>query len=187
MSGRHKEDAGFTLTELIVVIGLLGIVVGGAYALFYLARSGTEMSDRQAWTSREIGKPLEHMERMFSQRVSSLVSSDRYICEFRTDQDRDNLHEFHRFEATTDGRLVERVYEQPNTVTTARTAVWSSHNVNRASGTRLFTYYNIDNVDISAEPPLYIQQYAASVEIEIVTEYDGKRYSDSRRVYFRNR
>lgn len=177
---------GYTLTEMLVVIGLLGFVVGGAYALFHLARTGTDMSDKQAWTSREIGQPLEHMERLLSQQVPPLITGDAYVCEIKTDQDRDNHYEYHRFEATADGRLVERVYELVDNPT-PRTVVWSQNNTNRATGRRIFTYYDIAGNNLQGQQPLYVQQYAASVVIEVVTDRDGDVYSDSRQVFFRNR
>lgn len=181
-----RRDGGFTLSELLVVVGLLGFVVGSAYALFHLAQVGTEESAAQAWTSREIGQPLENMERMFTQQAPPMVSSERYVCEIKTDQDRDNHYEYHRFEATTDGRLVETVYEQVDNPT-PRVAEWSLHNVNRTTSTPMFTYYDIEGTDITDRAAVYIQQYAASVTIEIVTDHNGEQYSDSRRIFFRNR
>lgn len=183
---RLRRDAGFTLTELLVVIGLLGFVVGGAYSLFHLARVGTDESNEQAWSSREIGQPLENMERMFTQQAPPLVSSGTYSCEIKTDQDRDNHYEFHRFEATADGRLIETVYEQvdnPN----PRVATWSEYNANVDSATPLFTYYDIEGTDITAMSAVHVQQYAASVKVEIVTDHDGTVYGDTRRIFFRNR
>lgn len=186
MSRRIRDDAGFTLSELLVVVGLLGIVVGGAYALFNLARVGTDQSNEAAWTSREIGQPLENMERMFTQQAPPLVESGTYICEMKTDQDRDNHYEYRRFEATADGQLIETRYELIDSPT-PWVSVWSEHNANVASGTPMFTYYDIEGSDITSASPLHIQQYAASVVVEIVTDHDGTIYSDSRQIFFRNR
>lgn len=183
---RPRDDSGFSLSELIVVIGLLGLVLSGAYALFYLARVSTNESSAQSWAAREIGQPLENMERMFSQQAPPLVVAESYICEIQTDQDRDDRYEFRRFEATANGRLIETVYElvdQP----TPRVAVWSTSNANRATSTPLFTYYNIDGEDITTRGSVHIKQYAASVEVTIVGNHNGREYSDSRRVFFRNR
>lgn len=181
-----RDDSGFTLSELLVVIGLLGIVVGGAYALFYLARVSTDDSSAQAWSAREIGQPLENMERMFSQQAPPLVTAETYRCKFQTDQDRDDHYEYHQFEATTDGRLIETVYELVDRPT-PRVAVWSTSNANRASSTPLFTYYDIEGTDITTRSAVYIQQYAASVDVTIVGDHNGREYSDSRRIFFRNR
>ncbi|MDZ4655512.1 MAG: prepilin-type N-terminal cleavage/methylation domain-containing protein [Coriobacteriia bacterium] len=190
---QKRTDDGFTLAELLVVVALLGFVLGGAYALLTLIQKGSVQSDQQAWISREIGQPLEHLERLFSQRVPWATSDpdvpivgDAYVCWVKTDQDRDDHYEIHGFEVTSDGRLTE-VYSEQIDNPTARTRVWSGHNANRAAAVPLFRYLDIDGTDISGEDSTYIKQYAASVIITVVTEYDEKQFSDSRQVFFRNR
>lgn len=184
----HTDD-GFSLSELLVVIALMGIVLSGAWALFRLASMGAAQSSQQAWISREVGQPLENAERAFSQQSPPLQEVDRYFCTIRTDQDRDDLYEVHRFEATTDGRLIVRYHEElpsPTAVPVTQTRVWSRHNANRTAGIPLFTYLDANGADISTTSAANIKQKAMSVIVTIVTVHEGKQYSDSRQVFFRN-
>lgn len=185
-AGRFHKDDGYSLSELLVVIGLLGLVLSGAYALFNLASQGAAQSSRESWISREIAQPLENMERFMLQQAPPMVTVERYICEVKTDQDRDNHYEYHRFEATADGVLRETYHEDVDRPT-AEVRVWSRTNANVAQGVPLFTYFDIDGTDISTEDVQYIKTYAASAEIRIVTDQDGETYADSRRIFFRNR
>lgn len=183
---RIHSDDGYSLSELLVVMGLIGFVIAGAYALFRLTSTGAAMSSRDSWISQEIGQPLENMERVLIQQAPPMIETGLYVCEVRTDQDRDNHYEYHHFEATTDGQLVDTYHEDVDRPT-SQLIVWSRNNANRAQGVPLMTYYDIDGTDISGETGLYIQKYAVSVVVTIVTDQDGSIYSDSRRIFFRNR
>ena len=185
VSRRMNSDEGFTLTELIVVVVLLGIVLAGAWALFNLGQRGSAQSNREAWLGREVGVPLLEMERVLSQQAPGWESSvfSPYVIAVRTDRNRDDVYEYYRFEATTDGRIVQTLTGGTSSGTTA----WSTVNRNRAASVPMFTYYDIDGTDISGAALTHIRQYAASVKVTIVTEYDGKQVSDSRQVFFRNR
>lgn len=186
------NDEGFSLSEMLVVIALLGLVLMGAWALFRLTSVGVTQSNQQAWISREIGQPLERLERSFSQQSPPMLEIDvnGYFCKIRTDADRDNFYEVHRYEATTDGKLVEAYYEEngvPAYVYTPEMRKLSDFNSNRATNTRLFQYFNSAGADISGTGVVNIQQTATSIVVTIVTEHDGKEYSDSRQIYFRNK
>lgn len=191
MTQRHLTgDEGFSLSEMLVVLALMGLVLAGAWALFHLASMGASQSTQQAWISREIGQPLTNAERAFSQQAPPLLDVGPYTCTFRTDQDRDNLYEVHRFEATTDGKLLEVYYEETGSLTatpTIDTRHWSDHNSNRAAGVPLIRYLDRDGNEISSASVSIIKQYTASVIVTIVTNWEGKQYSDSRQIYFRNR
>ncbi|MBN2840164.1 MAG: prepilin-type N-terminal cleavage/methylation domain-containing protein [Coriobacteriia bacterium] len=181
---RHRDD-GFTLTELVVVIALLGVVLGGAYAMFSVAARASAESNREAWMSREIGQPLEYAERVFSQQTA-LTMVDAYRLEGTTDRDNDNCYETYLFEVTTDGRLLITSSEASDNPT-PMTATWSTDNRNQAESVPLFRYYDVAGNDIGAEAGSYIAQYATSVVVTIVAEHEGDLIESSRRVYFRNR
>lgn len=185
-----RRDEGFSLSELLVVLALLGLVLSGAWALFYLTDKGVTQTTQQAWISREIGQPLERVERSFSQQSPPMLEMGQYYCKIRTDADRDNFYEVRRYEATTDGKLVEAYYEEngiSSYVYTPEIRKISDFNSNRATSTPLFTYLDADGDDISGTGWVNVQQYTTSVIVTVVTEYDGKQYSDSRQVYFRNK
>ena len=184
VTGRRSDD-GFTLTELVVVVALLGIVLGGAYAMFTVAARASADSNREAWMSREIGQPLEYAERVFSQQTAFTVV-DPYRLQGTTDRDNDNCYETYLFEVTTDGRLLITSSEESDSPTPT-TATWSTNNRNRAEGVPLFRFYDVAGTDISGEASSYIAQYATSVVVTIVAEHEDALVESSRRVYFRNR
>lgn len=185
-----RDEAGFSLTELLVVLAIMGLVLGGAWALLRVVTLSTNQNNEMAWQAQEIGQPLENAERMFSQQAPPMQQAGPYVCQFRTDQDSDNLYEMHTFTATTDGRITEVFYEQLPSATaipTSVTRVWSTNNANRAAGVPMFRYYDADGIDISGQAAPQIMQYAASVKVTIVADLDGRRYASSREVFFRNR
>ncbi len=185
---RNSTDEGFTLSELVVVIALLFIVVSGAWALIRLVNIGATQSNRESWISREIAGPLESADRIFSQQAPPIQVVGPYVCKVRTDQDRDDLYEYHQIEATADGRLIDYYYEESTTTSpTADVRVWSRSNVNVASSIPMFRYFDVTGADISGEGSVAIIQDASSIIITVVTEHEEKQYSGSRQVYFRNR
>lgn len=191
MRRRLSDDAGFSLSELVVVVGLLGIILAAAWASYSVASNGTRTAEREAMTAREIAAPLLQCERLLIQQHNiltgtvdgRLVNPSRYLIAFQTDIDHDNHVESTIIEATTDDKLV---------ITTAEVSehgyepvVWSTANKNRATNTPLFVFYNGSGQVISDYSA--VKTDARAVKITIATEYDGKAYSDSRTVSFRNR
>lgn len=188
------RDDGHTLSELIVVIGLLGIILAAAWMVFGVVQQGSKDSNRDAWLSREVGQPLEYAERIYMQQLditfkdaSGATRDPRWWCRTRTDRDHDNRVETYTFEVTTDGRMLVTSLEEIDSPT-PRVVVWSTNNRNRlvAPQVPFFRYFDIDGVEITGQPVDDIQQYAASMLITVVAEYDGEQLTDSRRIFFRN-
>jgi len=190
---RRTDDRGYSLTELLVVIGLMGVVLSAAYAIFQVTSNGSKQSDREAYIASEIGAPLGIAERVLMQNaglyngyVSAFnrsVTPTSYLVAFRTDQDSDSHWEMHLIEATADGRLVMMRREDVD-APQMRTFAWSDHNHNQAAGVPLLTYFDSydDTITVSSD-------YASArrIRVTIVTEYDGVQFSDSRDILFRNR
>ena len=191
MRWRLANDEGFSLSELLVVLGLMGVILAVAWASFSVLSNGTRMAEGEAMTAREIAVPLLQCERLLIQHHNildgtidgRLVNPSPWLIAFNTDVDHDSHIESTIMEVTTDGRLL---------ITTAEvsehdyeTVVWSTANRNRVTNTPFLTYYNGSGeviTDYSA-----VKTDARSVTITIATEYDGRAYSDSRTVSFRNR
>jgi prepilin-type N-terminal cleavage/methylation domain-containing protein len=185
MMGRDREG-GFTLTELVVVLSLLSMILAVAYAGFQVTFQGSKISDRQAWTSREVAAPLEFAERTLTQQFgwdSAFPGATPYRCAYYTDADNDGKRERYVIESTTDGRLLVTLSEEVDNPT-ARTTAWSTANFNRAAGIPLVRYYNSAGTEITTMSQVYSN--VRQVTVTIVTEYDGQRFSDSRRIFFRN-
>lgn len=191
MSERWRSDEGFSLSELVVVVGLLGIILAAAWASYTVASNGTRTADREAMTAREIAAPLLQCERLLIQQHNILdgtiearvVNPGPYLVAFQTDVDHDSHVESTIIEATANDELIITTSEV--TEHGYEPVVWSTANRNRATGTPLFTFYNGSGQVISDYGS--VKTDSRAVKITIATEYDGKAYSDSRTVSFRNR
>ncbi len=182
-----RAEDGFTLTELTVVVGLLSVLLAVAYLGFDVVQKGSAQSDRMAYISQSIGAPLDYMERIFIQQYgfdSAGVGTTAYRASVYTDRDNDGHPEHYIFEATSAGTLVVTSSEEVDRPT-ASSYTLSDHNTNVSSGHPLFHYYDANRVEITNMGNVASQ--ARSMTMTVVTTYDGDTFSDTRRVFFRNR
>lgn len=187
---RLRRDDGFTLSELIVVIGLMGMILAVAWLALSLTSHGSRTADRASMSAREVAYPLLQCERLLIQQHNILtgtvegrnVNPTAYLVAFNTDQDHDSHIESTIIEATAGGDLVISTSETSEHG--LESVTWSTNNTNRATNTPLFTYFDEDGAELAYNS---ITTNARSVEITIATEWDGEPYSDSRMVSFRNR
>lgn len=185
------RDDGFSLSELIVVVGLLGMILAAAWLSYAVASNGAQAADRESMTAREIAVPLLECERLLIQQhniltgslESRVVNPGPYLIAFNTDRDHDSHIESHIMEATADGRLV--VWTSETAEHGLEAVVWSTENHNVEADIPLLTYYDATGAKITDNNA--IASDARSVTITIVTEYQDQQYSDSRAVTFRNR
>lgn len=189
----HSED-GFSLTELLVVLALMGMLLTASYAGVTLSARAGEIQRRNDFIARNLVTPLQNMDVLLSQNLTLNATVDGYSFDCLVDQNNDNTRERHVFEATTDGRLVERVFlVSPTGAQTAlRTTVWQRTeanpvrgNANRVRSRPLVTYYRIDSTTGARVIATPANATEAVLTLEI--RYDGRNYSDTRRVLFRNR
>jgi prepilin-type N-terminal cleavage/methylation domain-containing protein len=185
MTAQTRHDEGFTLTELMVVLSLLTVILGVAYLGFDVVRSGSNLSDRIAYTSREVGFPLDFMERVLIQNYGfdNTTTPTNYKVTVLTDRDNNDRSEKYIFEATSAGTLRVLSLEEPQT--SFKTYVLSTKNTNIAQSKPLFRYYDANLNEITNMNN--VSSLARSMTMTIVTTYDGQSFSDTRRVYFRNR
>ncbi len=194
MSQTIRDDRGFTLTELLVVISLLSMVLVVAYSAMQLTLRSAEIQKRDSFISTSVTQPIQIMDVIISQNLSIDAGSGDYLLSVLTDQDANNAKERHVFQATNDGRLVETVYAVgANDVNTSvrRSTVWQrvladppTRNANVLKGTPLFSYYKTDENGVLA-PSTPAEATECVVRIE--AKYDARDYYDQRRVFFRNR
>lgn len=189
MYRRARSDSGFTLSELIVVIGLLGVVISVVYGSMFAMVQASRASDRQARFTNEIASPLLAIDTVLVQN-STIEQASPYRISVLTDRDLNNMMERTTIEARSDGTL--RFYvEELNAQRTATNRIiqdWtmSENNVNVAEGVTLFRYFATDPAEeITAMEA--VASDARSVLVSVVTEHDGRVLSDSRRIQFRLR
>jgi len=191
---RLRDDRGFTLTELLVVMSLLGMVLAVSYAALQLTFRSADVQQRNAFVSTSITEPLQLMDVVISQNLSIDAGSGDYLLSVLTDQDANNTKERHVYQATNDGRLVETVYHVgANDANTSvnRSTVWQkviassgSRNTNILNNRPLFTYYKTDDAGVLTPST---PADATQVVVRVEARYDSQEYYDQRRVYFRNR
>jgi hypothetical protein len=165
----------------------LTFVLGAAWGAFTLVTRGRDTVDTQVWLSREVGAPLELLERVLIQQHGidkSYGALGPYSCACYTDMDDDGKDEYWVFTATTAGTLTVQNYEEIDEPTPT-TTVWSEHNMNRIESVPLFEYVDVFGAQITDNTR--IASDARSMRITIVTERGGQTLSDSRYVQFRNR
>lgn len=189
---RHQEDRGFTLTELIVVLTLLGIVLTISYAAVVAIFKGREVSDRQASFAREVSAPLAVIEKVLTQ-ATMVEAAAPYSITVLTDRDNDNLLERHVIEVTAAGTLRHQTWNTNSSrVNTTKTfdVTWSENNINVSEGQAFFEYYGEDTNGDGTRDPLvgvFDPRDVKVVNVVIMVEYDGRHFSDSRMAYMRNR
>lgn len=187
-----RDDRGFTLTELMVALGLLGVVLAMAYAGLQVVYKSREVSERQAYFAREISSPLGYLDEVTSQNLS-VEAPTAYSARFLTDRNNDDIRERHFIAANADGTLVDEVWlvDSAGVNTSLRNRyVWSEHNANVASNRPLFCYYTSTTTTSAATEITDMSKVPASartMHITIVTNYEDKYLHDSRDVLFRNR
>lgn len=191
MRSALKDDRGFSLSEMMVVIGLLSMVLGGAYGAMYYVTQTNTVSQAQGNAAHDFTDPVEEMSRLIMQNLS-VRSATPYKIEVWTDRDMDGQPELDAFYATSDGKLVlERSgYTSDRlTVTSHSTWVMSEHNANVSAGIPLFQYYDgtgaeIPAVDLATRAAGYTVRVRATV---VVNMGGGATMSTVREIAFRTR
>ncbi len=182
------RDDGFTLSELLVVIVLLGLVLGIAWNVNYYVTKVANDASREASFSAEVRTPLAYIDKLLMQ--NSLIESDStaYRLSFLTDVDLDDVLERTVVEVVGEEMTLTRWTvdgSRVNNVPAIQTMTLSDHNANIAQGIPLFTYFDVDGDPITDQ-----SQYSSNtrgVETVIVVDYEDEIFQDSRYTYFRNR
>lgn len=193
-----EYDEGFSLTELLVVISLIGIILAAVYSSLQLTTRAAELQERNSWQANAITRPLHTFDVVLSQNTLIESGATGYRLSCFTDQDNDGVKERHVIEATTDGRLVETVHKVNssgtnislirNTVWQANTTAPAARNANRSKSVPLFRYYHRDpNTGVVTEVTPANAHLANEVVVHVEAVYNGVEYRDSRQVMFRNR
>ena len=182
-----REEEGFSLTELIVVLVLLGVILAISYGGLQAVYVSNEVSDRQAAFAREVGTPLAAIEEVLTQALA-VENPGPYSITVLTDRDNDNVVERHQIQATTAGLVTHRTWltnsSRVNT-TLVFDSQWSENNVNLTDGVSVFKYYARDGAEITNMATAATD--ARTIQVTLRVDYNGHPASDSRTVLLRNR
>lgn len=184
----YAAEDGYTLAELLVVIGLIGVVLAVAWNVNTLVGRASDFNEREAWLSSEVRTPLMFIDKLLMQNSAIEGTSGEYMISFFTDVDLDDVRE--RNVVKVEGNVLTltswKVDGANNNVgSPIREHVFSTHNANKASGVPLFTYLDGDGKKI--EDPDKWAGSSRSIRTTIVADYQGQTLSDSRQTFLRNR
>ena len=184
-------DAGFSLTELIIVVGLLPLVLAGAWGALQYTTASNAVATTQGNAARDFSDPMEQMSSILMQNTT-IHSATPNRLEVWTDRHMDGSPELQAFYVTADNRLVYETWNYNSSRTTIlahRSWDLSTTNYNIAAGTPLFSYSDKDNVVIqAANVPATAPSDATSVRVTLILDMGrGRTASDVREILFRNR
>lgn len=195
---RRAHDEGFTVTELIVVLILMGIILAAAYSALQLTVRAREIQERNSFQATQMTAPIEIMDIAIAQNTLIEAGSTPYRLSCLTDRNMDGQRERHVFEATADGRLVETFSKVnatgQNIAGTERVTVWQrnetvpTRNINREKGTPMFTYIVRDaNLGTVQELDYIRANQANEVLIRVAARHGVWEFEAERRIMLRNR
>lgn len=183
---RIRREGGFTLTELVIVLSLLGFVVSMAYAGIDVVRNANTLANRQSNFVSDVVFPLNFLSKLVMQNAT-IESADPYGMTFLTDMDSDNLFERNIVSLSgSDLDLVQYNTDLSRVNTTQRLNLhFSTHNSNRAHSESLFRYYTRGGAQITDMAS--VQASATAAAIKVMADFDGRTLEDTVSVNFRNR
>lgn len=183
-----RDDSGMTLAELMVVLLLMGFVMAAVYMGLQFTTGARNTAEQQAAFASSITAPMDSMDNAFSQslRANAGTTIDPYsvTLQMPSAYRQDGVTVYRTFVANTDGSLWEYDRLNSSSAQPYRSFRWSTTNHNRSdptSTTALFQYY------VGQSTQATTLAGAESVVITVVSQYNGKTFTDSRRVYFRNK
>lgn len=199
---RDRSDAGFTLTELLISLILLGIVLAAIYAATSAMLTASRQSEAQSVFSRDSGEPMRLMEKALMQNTK-VTNSGAYTITIQTDRNMDALNE----EIVITASSMRLRYQEwqlnsmgVRTTTNPRRDWYMSRACNNtARGIPLFLYWvpdadgamDADGSAIYDQLPLADVPSqgvnARKVTIQLCLTSNKQNYMITRDVYFRNR
>jgi prepilin-type N-terminal cleavage/methylation domain-containing protein len=194
---RHRDE-GFTLSEVLVVIALLGVVLSAAWMFVYAVEASQKDIDREAMLARSVTQPLMAMERLIVQNSAISPSLNGGPTAYRvtvyTDQDSNRQLEEHTFEAIQsangDGFVNLTTYLVDSMYNHVGAARQNSHiaynNANIRDNIRLFRYYDANGVELDPAAGGVTKQ-ARSIVVELRITYAGHSETHTDTITFRNR
>lgn len=154
----QRDEAGFTLTELLTTLVLGLIVLGVSYMLMFAGNGGSRTATDLSSNDRSVGQSMDDMTRLIRESQRRLHAED-YFLEITADPNNDGILEDVQYRLGTDGKLWRKVQNQAQTVTLSNAVVaMDLNNLNVQPPQPLFLYYisksptGNPSLDVTATP-----------------------------------
>jgi len=199
---RHDSAAaGFTLSEVLVVLALLGLVLAAAWSGMLVINRSAAVNERNASAAKDLSEPLEQISKALMQ--NNMISSSDIKGSNPTGADtisvwtnptlgaHPELDTFMTVPGGDDGQyqLLWRRWvttSDMKTIESSNTWVMSYSNANKTVNVPMFTYYDASGTVLTAAEN--IPSSTRYVVVRIVAALPGgSTVEASRTVYFRNR
>jgi prepilin-type N-terminal cleavage/methylation domain-containing protein len=199
----HSEE-GFTLAELMIVVGLLGFILAAGYAGMFVLNRGSATTGSQDKAAHDFADPLEQMSKILMQSYPiqlpvprgddhSLPSNSDYCIEAWSAVDGDPHPRLSAFYVDSAGELVWDlwVYRSDHSeppISGPRRWVMSTNNANLTTNphTPLFQYFDVKGDPIT-NPSYRVGGTKSMLITLVVKNSDGGTFKDTRRVMFRQK
>ncbi len=190
MAEQARNDRGYSLVELMSVLGVLGVILTAVFLSLQALQVSANVAQRDAWVASCTADSLAYLDKTISQATSITAGgSGGTRIQFITDQDLDGVSEQHSIEVSS-GRLTDSVYRMPGgvpTVTPVVNVIIESSSgpdlpycANDASNP-LFAYLSSDGSS-TVDPT-----QARFVRLTVLIGCMGRTFSDGTQVFLRNR
>jgi prepilin-type N-terminal cleavage/methylation domain-containing protein len=188
---RHA-DRGFSLVEMMVVVGLLGTVIGVIFGALQVLSTSASTSMEESASAHDLSYSMELLSKALMAGTSVLYADD-YRLEMVT-QKTDRSYERQSIYATstpgaTRGSLVWTRWSSDDSGTVAYGAtptfnwVVSDRNLNSvAPQVPLFVYYGLNNTTMTATAGGYVGSQVKGIHLHVLVAFNGGVRDDSRDV-----
>ncbi len=191
--GHVRDDCGYSLAELLVVMALMGVILMLTWNVNRYITTVNQSNEREAYLGTEIRTPLMYIDKLLIQNGEIEGGSTQYRISFFTDVNADDVKERNVIEATSGGTLVATSWNvdgsNNNVGAPIRVMSLSDKNANFALGQPLFTYvaYDDDGNPVVITEVSQIAGNTRSVITTIHATWGDQTLSDTRESFLRNR
>ena len=199
---RHiRSDEGLSLSELLVVVGMLGVVLAAAWGGFFALTRSDVVNTAQSQAAHDFSDPMEWMSKIVMQETAmdsvgttpNSINPGPYAIGVWTNRNADTTPELNNISVDTAGDLVWEswVYDSSRLNVLPGTHnkwVVSSTNSNRtvSPNVPLFTYLDSQDTTITDMTTVSSATYRIRVTL-LVPGVDGVTLRDSRDITLRNK
>ena len=186
----RAADDGMTLTEMLVVLVLLGVVLATAYTAQQAIQKSNDLAESRAVLTQQVTYPMLLLEKIVVQN-RKIDEAGFYVLKCETDKNLDGVYERNTIRATPEGRitlLVELLNNDGSVQSVASNTVIGYNNANDSAGVPLFRFFDVNGIELDPITDSdVLPDTARSVSLTIRATNGGASLEESRTIQFRNR